>query len=221
MIVAVLVGMTITACGGLGTLGGFGQTGTGNTSGTSSSTGNILGGILGAVTNGEALGNVLASVIGLDKLSANQLIGSWHYDGPGVAFTSENALAKATGEVGATQIEEKLKSQYDKLGFNSSNTQITFNQDGTFKAKLLNKSWEGNWTYDAANCKINMKGLILSVNGYVTRNGMSGMSLVFEAKKLLTLLQVASSLSGNSAIQTVGELSKSYDGLRLGFDMAK
>ena len=156
-----------------------------------------------------------------DKLSANQLVGSWKYDGPGIAFTSENALAKASGQVGATQIEEKLKSQYAKLGFNSSNTTISFTEDGKFKAKILGRSWEGSWTYDASNSKITMKGLILSVNGYVTRNGLSGISLVFEAKKLLTLLQVAASMSGNTAIETVGEISKSYDGLRVGFDLSK
>ena len=235
------------SCGGVGSLSGITQNGNGaSTSAQTSSSGSVLGGILGAITNGETAGNVIAGIIGLDKLSANQLVGSWKYDGPGIAFTSENALAKASGQVGATQIEEKLKSQYAKLGFNSSNTTISFTEDGKFKAKILGRSWEGScnttisftedgkfkakilgrswegsWTYDASNSKITMKGLILSVNGYVTRNGLSGINLVFEAKKLLTLLQVAASMSGNSAIETVGEISKSYDGLRVGFDLSK
>ncbi len=222
VLVAAAAVTVLVSCGGVGSLSGITQNGNGaSTSAQTSSSGSVLGGILGAITNGETAGNVIAGIIGLDKLSANQLVGSWKYDGPGIAFTSENALAKASGQVGATQIEEKLKSQYAKLGFSSSNTTISFTEDGKFKAKILGRSWEGSWTYDASNSKITMKGLILSVNGYVTRNGLSGISLVFEAKKLLTLLQVAASMSGNTAIETVGEISKSYDGLRVGFDLSK
>ena len=222
VLVAAAAVTVLVSCGGVGSLSGITQNGNGaSTSAQTSSSGSVLGGILGAITNGETAGNVIAGIIGLDKLSANQLVGSWKYDGPGIAFTSENARAKASGQVGATQIEEKLKSQYAKLGFSSSNTTISFTEDGKFKAKILGRSWEGSWTYDASNSKITMKGLILSVNGYVTRNGLSGISLVFEAKKLLTLLQVAASMSGNTAIETVGEISKSYDGLRVGFDLSK
>lgn len=47
------------------------------------------------------------------------------------------------------------------------------------------------------------------------------MSLNFEATKLLTILQSAAALSGNSTLGTIGELSKNYDGLRLGFDLRK
>ena len=62
-----------------------------------------FGQILSAMTNGDALGNAFNSVIGLDKPTEAQLYGSWHYTQPGVAFTSKNALAKAGGEVAATQ----------------------------------------------------------------------------------------------------------------------
>ena len=108
-----------------------------------SRTGNVLGEILGAVTNGEALGNVLNSVIGRDKLSQEELCGTWRYDGPGCAFTSESALAKAGGEVAATRIEEKLEPEYAKLGLNANNTFITFKQDGTFVSKIDGKRWSG------------------------------------------------------------------------------
>ena len=93
--VAGMLCLMTVGCGGLGSnvLGG---------TGTTTSTGNVLGDVLGAMTNGEAIGNVLGSVIGLDKLSQNQLYGTWKYDGPGCAFTSGSALAKAGGEVVAT-----------------------------------------------------------------------------------------------------------------------
>ena len=41
------------------------------------------------------------------------------------------------------------------------------------------------------------------------------------SKNLLKVLQVAAAMSGNSTLQTVGDLSKQYDGVRLGFDISR
>lgn len=189
-----------------------------DTTSNSDNNGNILGSILGAVSNGETIGNVLTSVIGLDKLKTKNLYGTWKYESPGCAFTSDNALAKAGGEVAAAEIEKKLKMQYDRLGLASSNTYIVFAEDGTFTSKIGGKSFNGKWTFDESTSQLNMKGVLLSINGYAKRNG-TGISVLFEATKLLTLMQTMASLSGNSTFQSVGEISKNYDGLRIGFDM--
>ena len=50
--------------------------------------------VLGAMTNGTGVVNAISSVIGLDKVKAQNLIATWKYSGPGCAFTSENLLAK-------------------------------------------------------------------------------------------------------------------------------
>ena len=98
-----LAAITLTACGSLGS------------STTGSTGGSILGDIIGATVNGETIGNAIGSVLGLDKVQENALYGTWSYNGPGCAFTSENALAKAGGEVAATEVRQKLKTQYDAL----------------------------------------------------------------------------------------------------------
>jgi hypothetical protein len=56
------------------------------------------------------------------------------------------------------------------------------------------------------------------VNCY-TKLELSGISILFEGKKLLTLLQTLAALSGNQNLETVSEISKQYDGVRVGFDM--
>ena len=193
--------------------------GTMGTTGSAGSTGNILGSVLGAITGGGAV-NVITSVIGLDKLTAQQLIGTWQYSGPGCAFTSEQLLAKAGGEVAAVKIEQELEPTYQKVGFTSANTYITFNEDGTFASKIDGKSFSGNYTFDTTTCQIRLQGMLLSVNCYAKRE-LGGISILFEAKKLLTLIQTMSALSGNTNLQTIGELSKNYDGVRLGFDMKR
>ena len=176
--------------------------------------------VFDTIGSGGTLANAFTSVIGLDKVTKQGLVGTWKYEGPGCAFTSENLLAKAGGEVAATKIEQELKPYFDKTGINSNNTVVTFNEDGTFKATVAGKSFSGNWTLDESTAKITLKGLLISVNCYAKRE-YGGIALLFESKKLLNVLQVLAAMSGNDTVQKVGELSKNYDDIRLGFDMKK
>ena len=197
-IVLAAVAIIITSCGMTGTQG------------------NILGGIL----QGGTLGNVIISVIGAQKVTAQDLIGAWNYSGPGCAFTSENLLAKAGGEVAATRIKEKALPYYQQIGITSQNTNITFKQDGTYTATFRGTPMSGKWTYDEASSKVTLQSLLLTINCYAKRN-YTGIGLLFESSKLLNILQTMAALSGNQNIQAVGEISKTYDGLRLGFDFSK
>ena len=174
--------------------------------------------VLGAMTNGTGVVNAISSVIGLDKVKAQNLIATWKYSGPGCAFTSKNLLAKAGGEVAAVQIEQKLLPYYQQVKISESNTYITFNENGTFSSKIAGTPFSGNYTFDEASQKITLKGLLFSVNCYAKKEA-NGISILFEAKKLLTVLQTMSAMSGNKDLQTIGDLSKNYDGVRVGFDM--
>ena len=174
--------------------------------------------VLSAMTNGTGVVNAITSVIGLDKVSAQTLIGTWQYRNPGCAFTSENLLAKAGGEVAAVQIEEKLLPYYQQVGISANNTMITFNQDGTFSSRICGTPFSGRYTFDEATQKITLKGLLLTVNCY-TKREMNGISILFEGKKLLSLLQTLAAFSGNQNLETVSEISKNYDGVRVGFHM--
>lgn len=203
-----------------------------NASSTAAEAGNAAAASLGAVAsevltnmatnaaNGSSVGNMLQSVLGLDKVTKANLIGTWTYSQPGCAFTSEKLLAQAGGEVIASSIKSKLQSTYQKVGINSSSTSITFNQDGTFAAKVAGKSFSGNYTFNESTYEVTLQGLLLSFHCYAKKNS-DGIGLLFEAKKLLTLLQTAAALSGNSTLNSISDLSKNYDGLRIGFDYKK
>lgn len=208
-IAAVAFCLLLSGCGGMANIAGGAATGTQSSTNTTSSN-STLG----------ALGNILSSVIGLDKITQESLIGTWKYNGPGCAFTSENLLAKAGGEIAASKIEEQLSAQYSKLGMSASNTYIQFKEDGTFAAKIKGKAWNGSYTFDETQSQIQLKGLLLNMTGYVKKE-TNGISVLFESKKLLSLVQTLSSLSGNSQLSTIGEISKSYDGVRIGFDLKK
>lgn len=206
-ILAGLAVLALTACGTMGT-------GTGANGG---SPGSILGSVFGAATNGQSVGNILISVIGLERPSQADLIGTWRYQQPGVAFTSENLLAKAGGEVAATKIREQLGSYYKQFGVSSSNTVFQFNQDNTFTANIIGKKITGTYSYDQQTCQIQLKTLLFTLPAYAKRTS-TGMSFLFESKKLLTVLQTVAAISGSGTLQTIGNISTNYDGVRLGFD---
>ena len=138
--------------------------------GTSSSNGNILGSVLNDVLQGGTISNVITSVIGAQTVTKANLIGSWKYSGPGCAFTSENLLAKAGGEVAAAQIKSKALPYYQQIGISSSNTYITFKEDGTFSAQFRGTPLSGNWTFDESSYKVTLQGMLLSFNCYAKRN---------------------------------------------------
>lgn len=178
------------------------------------------GGILSGIDGTSILGNVLGSVLGLNKISQESLVGTWKYSGPGCAFTSDNLLAQAGGEVASQKIKSTLLNYYNSAGISSSNTYFTFGKDNTFTAKVAGKTISGNYAYDPNTGQMTIKTLLFTINAYITASS-SGISLLFESQKLLTILQTIGGMSGNATLATIGELSRNYDGVRLGFDLAR
>ena len=201
-------------------------TSTSATSNAGSAVAGILGAVLGGNSNSSSAGSsiingILNNVIGSGTFSKQDLCAhTWKYSKPGCAFTSENLLAKAGGEIAANKVEEKLGEYYSKFGFSGSNTYFTFKTDGTFAAKIDGRSWQGNYTFDEKTHAIQMKGLILSMSGYATKTA-NGISLLFDQKKLLNLIKTIGSLKGNSTLSALGTIANNYDGLRVGFEMTK
>ena len=201
------------------------------TAATTSNAGSAVAGILGAVLGGNSnssssagssiINGILNNVIGSGTFSKQDLCAhTWKYSKPGCAFTSENLLAQAGGEIAANKVEEKLSEYYSKFGFSSSNTYFTFKTDGTFAAKIDGKSWQGNYTFDEKTHAIQMKGLLLSMSGYATKT-TNGISLLFDQTKLLNLIKTMGALKGSSTLSAIGTIANNYDGMRVGFEMTK
>lgn len=202
-------------------------TSTSATSNAGSAVAGILGAVLGGNSNSSSsagssiINGILNNVIGSGTFSKQDLCAhTWKYRKPGCAFTSENLLAKAGGEIAANKVEEKLGEYYSKFGFSGSNTYFTFKTDGTFAAKIDGKSWQGNYTFDEKTHAIQMKGLLLSMSGYATKT-TNGISLLFDQTKLLNLIKTMGALKGSSTLSAIGTIANNYDGMRVGFEMTK
>ena len=185
--------------------------------GSSSSTSSTTS---GTSTGSSAIDGLLNLVVGSVKLSESDIVGTWNYSEPACAFTSENLLAKAGGSVAAETVNGKLLPAYKSAGIKSDNTYFTFDSNKKVSAKIKGVPLNGSYTFDSSSSTIKMKFTLITLTAYLTRT-TNGMSFTFESKKILTLLQTIAKVSGNSTLKTVGDLSKSYDGIRIGFDMKK
>ena len=101
-------------------------TGLGTTSSNSSS--NVWGNVLGAV-----LGQVLLGGMNYDQ---SGLLGSWSYNAPSAAFTTQQAFTNAGGAATIANMSSSLASNYNNIGITRNNTSFSFLDGNKFSAKV-------------------------------------------------------------------------------------
>jgi len=187
------------------------STGFGNTS-SSNTTGNVLGAVLGSV-----LSNVLLGGMSFDQSS---LLGSWNYNAPSAAFTTEQALTKAGGAATVANIASSLANNYSNIGINRNNTSFSFLEGNKFSAKVNGIPFSGTYVYNPQNGEISLKTATQTIKGNVTKTE-KGMGLMFDAMQMANILQKEGKVSNTAAVQAVSKLAKSANGARVGFELTK
>lgn len=196
----------------------------------------LLKGAAGALKGGSgekagetALSGLKGMVEGLiskSNLSESDLVGSWRYSAPAVAFQSDNLLQKAGGAAAAGIITEKLSPYYEKAGIN--NLTAVFNEDKTFKFQMKRVTLSGTFEKDPAsetgdfifNFKAAGKIPMGKFKAHVEKVG-SKLTITFDASKLITLVNTIASVSGQATLKSVASMLNSYDGLNCGFELSK
>ena len=209
--------LLFTSCFGAGT------TGTTTTT-TPTSTGSTVGSdVLSAGTSilGDLIGGLLSKTI-----TEKTFVGTWTYQTPEVRFESENLLAKAGGSVMASSIEQKLDSYLSKIGITKGVTTFTFKDDKSYtiqtKGRVISS---GTYTYDRNTQTLKMQGTfgLLNQECFVGMDG-TNLCLLYEADKLLTVLNSAASILGqaNSTLGSVASVfGNNYNGMKVGFSLSK
>ena len=183
--------------------------------GTTSSTGsnnNSWGNVLGAV-----LGQVLLGGMTYDQ---SGILGSWNYNAPSAAFTTQQALTKAGGSTAITNMASSLASNYSNIGINRGNTSFSFLAGNKFSAKVNGIPFSGTYNYNSQNGEIALKTATETIKGNVTKTE-KGMGLMFDAQQMANILQKEGKVSNTAAVQAVSKLAKSADGARVGFELTK
>ena len=203
--------MTLLAAAALLLSSCFGP-GMGTTQNNTNSTGNILSSVLGSV-----LGNVL---FGGSTFDQSGLLGSWNYNAPSAAFTTQKALTNAGGAATIANMASSLASNYNNIGINSNNTSFSFQQGNKFSAKVNGIPFSGTYTYNPENGEIALKTATETIKGNVTKTE-KGMGLMFDSKQMVNILQKEGKVSNTTAVQSVSKLAKTANGARVGFELTK
>ena len=173
---------------------------------------NVLGNVLGAV-----LGQVLLGGMTFDQTG---LLGSWNYNAPSAAFTTQQALTKAGGSATVANIASSLANNYSNIGINRNNTSFSFLEGNKFSAKVNGIPFSGTYVYNPQNGEISLKTATQTIKGNVTKTE-KGMGLMFDAMQMANILQKEGKVSNTAAVQAVSKLAKSANGARVGFELTR
>jgi hypothetical protein len=170
------------------------------------------------------LGGVLSNVLSTDKVSTDDMVGTWTYSSPAVKFESENLLLKAGGTAASTTVQNKLAKYYKTLGFTSMTLTVTSDKQFTLKTKRLSLSGTLEQGTNDGEIIFNFTALgTVPVGSYTAHVSISGstMSFTFDASKMMALINTVSTYAGNSTLSTLNTLLQQYDGMKVGFTMKK
>ena len=175
----------------------------------------------------DAFSGILGEVLSTNKLTVQQLEGTWSYSAPAVTFISDNLLEKAGGAAAAETVEGKLEPIYKLTKLN----QLKFTVDsqsnftiGVGKIKLSGTIVASADENATANFILKFKSIgksTMDVNAYITKSIDSSMTLTFDITKLIAIMQEVSKIAKSSSVTTIVNALASFDGLCAGFELKK
>lgn len=183
-----------------------------------------FGDLLKKASDGLNLGSTakdyVSALLGKDKVTAEDLVGTWTYSEPVLVLESDQVLGKIGGAVMAQTAEKKLSSVMEKIGVKPGVVKMTFNSDGTYTCELNGHTIRG--TYEVQDATLTLKKLnFTALSANVKKTGNS-LQLAVQADKLLTLVSSLTSIVPEDGMfSTVTSLFKSYDGMQVGVKFEK
>lgn len=196
---------------------------------SSSNSGSLLGGIISAVAgaatgssnNGSSilsgLSTIFNSSLGATK---DRIVGTWTYTEPAVVFSSSNVLKNIGGKVASSAIENKLAEQFEKAGIKKGAMSMTFDKDGNFTQTIGGKTMSGTYTVKDSKIVLSYLGGIKQLVGTTQLDG-NDLLIVMDSSKLLKYASVIGTLTGNTAVKSLGNLLGSYEGMEVGMKLNK
>ena len=187
---------------------------------------------------GESVfGNVIGVLLGnADELKAEDLLGTWNYEGISCVLESEQALANIGGAVAASTLEEKFDTYLGKIGVAKGSSSFTFNSDNTCVIRLGGFTLNATYKLDPENKTIDFSFLKnkMNIKSQVSYQ-VSDLNVVFNADKLLALIKKLTSYFSKGAsseekkqistisqtMSAVGTIVEAYDGMMLGAKMSR
>lgn len=147
-------------------------------------------------------------------------MGTWTYTEPAVVFSSNNVLQNIGGKVASSAIESQLEQQFEKAGIKKGAMKMTFDKNGNFTQSMNGKTLSGTYTVKDSKIVLSYAGGIKQLIGTTQLDG-NDLLIVMDASKLLKYANVIGSLTGNTALKSLGNLLGSYNGMEVGMKLNK
>lgn len=168
--------------------------------------------------NKKNLGKVAASV-GVDM--PFNIVGSWQYTGIAIEMESDDVLKRTAASVAAIAAEEKLNAQLSRFGIDFESLVFTFENDGKLQIGVAGRQIPVSYSLSSDQKVLTM---VLYRNMKVeadVQNNLESLSLLFEADKMLEVAKFISKKVNHKTIKGIADMAKSYDGMKVGFQLEK
>lgn len=181
--------------------------------------GDVLSSVASRVSKVTSMTDV-ANVVGTASVTAKQLVGTWSYSKPAVAFESNQLLSKAGGMVVANTLETRLATELANYGIKAGTLKFTFHSDGRYSCSVGTRQISG--TYSVAGPAVTFAAeksdVKVKANAKVSATSLQ---LTFAADKLLLLMQQFGAQTGDARLKAIASMAKNYTGMQLGMKLTR
>lgn len=170
----------------------------------------------------EILNKVVSVFTGQNKMTEQNVVGTWTFTGSGIELTGgRNVLKDLASTAASAAVEKKLDGYLSKAGITKDKFTITFNNDKTVVVTTAKgKTHKGTYT-------INNGTLVIKTANF--GNGMTcqteidakNLKLMVKADKLMTLASTLSNISSSSSLKSINKLLENYSGINVGMKFSR
>lgn len=178
--------------------------------------------IAGSSSTAGTVTDIVGNLLGSNKITQSNLVGTWSYTQPCIAFETENALNKIGGSVASAKIEEKLKTGLSTAGIKEGQLTLTFKSDKTFSITAGKRTVSGTYEIDGSDVVLNFKSPAKSIKTNA-KISLGTLQLAMKADKMLEIVNVIATKASAYSTQmgTVSSLLSNYKGMYLGLKFKK
>ncbi|MCD8304462.1 MAG: DUF4923 family protein [Prevotellaceae bacterium] len=163
---------------------------------------------------------IVSNLLGANKLTVDNLVGTWDYTEPCIVMESDNVLSKIGGDVASSKMEDKLDEFLQKVGFKAGDVVLQLDEDKTGSITIGGKKINVSWDVDDSDVIFTILKKDLSINADISNGSLQ---LAMSMDKMLDLLEAVCSGVSNiaSSASILTNLLSKYDGLYLGLKFSK
>lgn len=170
----------------------------------------------------DILNKVVSVFTGQNKMTEQNLVGTWTFTGSGIELTGgKNILKDLASTAASAAVEKKLDGYLAKAGITKDKFVITFNNDKTVVVTTAKgKTHKGTYTINDGTLVIKTANF---GNGMTcqTEIDVQNLKLMVKADKLMTLASTLSNITSSSSLKSINKLLENYSGINVGMKFSR